>query len=174
VTDTYDWSKLDAGWSYHPNTGRGGTLKNHDGATWLGSVTVNRLEETLDEERCGFEIEAFIQLAKCRIVDTKPASFEQYDDVSKVGEYDPPNPGDVGQGKASEFVAPSQPWRRGPLATWTLVNISNHDGRLTVVMKRGRGELIDETGVDDDSIWERLALKAEAYTRDRMTTQGAT
>jgi len=58
----------------------------------------------------------------------------------------------------------SQPWRRGHLASWTLVNISHHDGRLTVVMKRGRGEFIDETGPDDEHLWARLGEKARLFT----------
>lgn len=60
---------------------------------------------------------------------------------------------------------PPPPWRRGPLASWTLVNISAHDGRLTVVMKRGRGELIDETGPDDETLWERLAAKVVEFDK---------
>jgi hypothetical protein len=129
--------------------------------------------------------EARAQLDKCRVVDNTPlfdamdkmaaevpaeewakvpqvdgsAPLEQYDGVCKAGEYEPSSLGDVGQGDASEFVAPYQPWRRGPLAVWTLVNISCHDGRLTVVMKRGRGELIIETGPDDEALWERLTAK---------------
>jgi hypothetical protein len=57
------------------------------------------------------------------------------------------------------------PWKLGPLAAWTLVNIAAHDGRLTVVMKRGRGELIDETGPDDDALWERLGKKVVDYEK---------
>lgn len=64
----------------------------------------------------------------------------------------------------TRYFHPSQPWRRGPLAAWTLVSIFNRDGRLTVVMRRGRGELIDETGPDDETLWERLGAKAKAYT----------
>lgn len=61
---------------------------------------------------------------------------------------------------STKWFHPSQPWRRGPLATWTLVNISNHDGRLTVVMRRGRSEVLIETGPDDETLWERLGKKA--------------
>lgn len=60
------------------------------------------------------------------------------------------------------------PWRRGPLAAWTLVNISYHDGRLTVVMKRGRGELIDETGPDDEMLWERLSTKVKDFDKAKQ------
>lgn len=61
---------------------------------------------------------------------------------------------------STKWFHPSQPWRRGPLAAWTLVNISNHDGRLTVVMRRGRSEVLIETGPDDETLWERLGKKA--------------
>lgn len=61
---------------------------------------------------------------------------------------------------STKWFHPSQPWCRGPLAAWTLVNISNHDGRLTVVMRRGRSEVLIETGPDDETLWERLGKKA--------------
>jgi hypothetical protein len=203
VTHTYDWSKLDAGWSVEPRSVsvRADALVHTTERGTDRHFAISELES--DREPIGLHTSywrmlwplAQDQLAKCRVVEcdhdwndictfcvkcgcawgeAEPAPLDQYDDRCKAGEYELPNPGDVGQGDASEFVAPFQPWRRGPLAAWTLVNISNHDGRLTVVMKRGRGEVLIETGVDEDAIWERLALKAEAYTRDRMTTQGAT
>ena len=61
---------------------------------------------------------------------------------------------------STKWFHPSQPWCRGPLAAWTLVNISNHDGRLTVVMRRGRSEVLIETGPDDETLWEGLGKKA--------------
>lgn len=72
----------------------------------------------------------------------------------------------------TKWFYPSQPWRRGPLAAWTLVNISAHDGRLTVVIKRGRGELIDETGSDDETLWERLSAKVVEFEK-RKAASGA-
>lgn len=67
---------------------------------------------------------------------------------------------ELGDGFCESWVTPPPPpWSRGPLAAWTLVNISCHDGRLTVVMKRGRGELVIETGPDDEFLWVRLEQK---------------
>lgn len=84
------------------------------------------------------------------------AKVPQYDHGSMIAAYGAPPPpkeplvGGALAPNAREYVAipgiplewmepqPFQPWRRGPLAAWTLVNISAHDGRLTVVMKRGR------------------------------------
>lgn len=77
--------------------------------------------------------------------------------ADSINASEPPDPRDLPVGPLVRLFG--VPWKLGPLATWTLVNISNHDGRLTVVMKRGRGEVLIETGVDDEGIWERLAMK---------------
>lgn len=147
----------------------------------------------VDSRWCDLYPEARVQLAKCRIRDTEPAPphdkfpaptgdntalFEAMDKMAaKAGAEDvsqyvcqacgkhglhlceiPEPPG-------TKWFYPSQPWRRGHLAAWTLVNISCHDGRLTVVMKRGRGELVDETGPDDESLWERLSAKVVEFDK---------
>lgn len=66
----YDWSKLDAGWSYEPTFG--GALRDSIGA----KVAVEYLETGWDD--CGqFTIDARAQLAKCRI-EPKPELSQEY------------------------------------------------------------------------------------------------
>lgn len=196
----YDWSKLDAGWTYESDAR---VLRRDNDWFRIGALEDSYTPD--DEYWAKGYTEARTQLTKCRIRDTERAPvdntplFEAMDRMSveipaeewaKVppisnGEtvsftWDP----DSGRmfGEPQVIVAPtvntgvlvssngpiltwqpSQPWRRGPLASWTLVNISSHDGRLTVVMKRGRGELVMETGPDDETLWERLAQKVEGF-----------
>lgn len=122
-------------------------------------------------------------LAKCRVRDTEPAPALGNGDTLVITYHhptetdlplcidtrEPPAGVTVEMGlhglHICESPTPLQPWRRGPLAAWTLVNISAHDGRLTVVMKRGRGELIDETGPDDETLWERLSAKVVEFEK---------
>jgi hypothetical protein len=179
VTHTYDWSKLDAGWSYEELDGLRMLFFTESMASKY-SYLVERLEgdglspPTPDEKWNRYRVTALAQLAKCRVVDNTPL-FEAMDRIAvEAGAEDVPQYVCSACGKhglhlcekfypeppSTKWFYPSQPWRRGPLAAWTLVNISKHDGRLTVVMKRGRGEVLIETGVDDEGIWERLALKA--------------
>lgn len=147
----YDWSKLSEGYYIEGDE----LIWVPDPMRW----DVRDLERAELDETHG----AKAQLTKCRIRDT---------DRAPVPEQAPPvmvrteafDGWLVGRSTSDLTVSPSQPWRRGPLAAWTLVNISCHDGRLTVVMKRGRGELVMETGPDDEVLWERLAQKAESYT----------
>lgn len=71
MTHTYDWSNLDAGWSYEPNTGCGGALRSSDGS----AVTLEYLEGWDD---CGkFTRDARAQLTKCRVV-TNAQSANDY------------------------------------------------------------------------------------------------
>lgn len=161
----YDWSKLDAGWEE-----RAGELRWQERGT-VYPFFISVLERQPDDYRpdrgmvdsvwCDLYPEARAQLAKCRIRDTERAPVDNtplFEAMDRMAE-------EVPKEEWVPFVvATSQPWRRGPLASWTLVNISCHDGRLTVVMKRGRGELVMETGPDDEVLWERLAQKAESYT----------
>lgn len=71
MTHRYDWSKLDAGWRYEPNTGCGGALRSSDGS----AATVEYLEGWDD---CGqFTRDARAQLAKCR-VDTNAQLVNDY------------------------------------------------------------------------------------------------
>lgn len=66
----YDWSKLDAGWSYEPTFG--GALRDSIGVT----VAVEYIETSWDD--CGqFTIDARAQLAKCR-VEPKPEPSPEY------------------------------------------------------------------------------------------------
>jgi hypothetical protein len=194
----YDWSKLDAGWTFEVDA----NVLRH-GITWFKLSMLDSAYVPDEEFWRNAYTEARAQLDKCRIVDhmaLRQAGIEreldaltaQYDHGSMIAAYGAPPPPadwqplrmeplDVAELRRiinepqpcldcglhglhiCEPPTPSQPWRRGPLATWTLVNISCHDGRLTVVMRRGRGEVIIETGVDDEAIWERLALKVEGY-----------
>jgi hypothetical protein len=158
VTHTYDWSKLDAGWSVE------GDILRHSGADvhgtpWFVDWSISVLE-TVALDDSGPD-NAPYQLAKCRVVDNTPL-FEAMDQMSAEV---PP------EEWAKLEREPSQPWRRGPLASWTLVNISNHDGRLTVVMKRGRSELVMETGPDDEVLWERLGKKVVEFDRAKAATK---
>jgi len=178
----YDWSKLDAGW------------KHSDGILTECSPWARRQwgVKTLEASRPNeASADAHIQLAKCRIRDTERAPvdntplFEAMDRMSvevpkeewiRVPSYQMGVAYDhreleLGDGFFESWVTPPPPpWRRGPLAAWTLVNISCHDGRLTVVMKRGRGELVIETGPDDEFLWVRLEQKVVDLDKAKACT----
>lgn len=172
----YDWTRLDEGWELTPNNNPEslGLLRRKDG--WAIPIEVI---ESWDPEKHGsaispnvrgFRSEAKAQLAKCCIRDTEPAPaidntplFEAMDAMSaEIPKEEWAKVPSHGELMVALYSKP--PWRRGHLAAWTLVNISNHDGRLTVIMKRGRGELIDETGPDDEHLWARLGEKARLFT----------
>jgi hypothetical protein len=176
----YDWSKLDAGWTVSDDGDR--LMYGNCASIRIGPT--DSYEDEPTGEFAWIIIGAKAQLAKCRIRDTERAPVDNtplfeamdrmaeevpaeqwatvpsYDDdiVDKMPAWISP------QGKVVATLSNKPPWRRGPLASWTLVNISCHDGRLTVVMKRGRGELVMETGPDDEVLWERLAQKVESYS----------
>lgn len=206
----YDWSKLDAGWSYESDAR---VLRCDNDWFRIGALEDSYTPD--DEYWTKGYTEARAQLAKCRIRDTERAPMYELpvnprvEELRRVAPYmaanfehmgrelaqqtadaialchgrPEPTPEELARLKelvnkpaqctvcgmmglrVCEDPEPIQPWLRGPLASWKLVTIFNRDDRLTVVMKRGRGELIDETGPDDETLWERLGQKASAYAR---------
>jgi hypothetical protein len=184
----YDWSKLDAGWSADFTRHQLRYEEGDEKHTWVSFRELAMWEECKRpfDHPSVFVRAALAQVAKCRVVDNTPL-LEAMDRIAvEAGAEDVPQYVCSACGKhglhlcekfypeppSTKWFYPSQPWRRGPLAAWTLVNISKHDGRLTVVMKRGRGECLIETGVDDEGIWERLGLKVVELDKAKEKSDG--